>query len=189
MKFIQVISDSFKEKEEEGNCILVNMDPVFDGTYYTYTQCIVSKSDYNYEDIKLKYEEWLQKQESKELEKLKQKKLEEIDKYDTSNNVNSFILNGTTVWLDKETRVGLMNSTTILKKIGETKTNLWFGDFNFSIDCDKVIDLLSELEIYALKCYNVTAKHKKEIQSLTTKKEIEDYDYTVDYPTKLDLKI
>ena len=37
----------------------------------------------------------------------KQKLIEEILKYDSSDNVNVFILNGEKMWLDKITRVGL----------------------------------------------------------------------------------
>ena len=37
--------------------------------------------------------------------------LAEITAYDSSSSVNSFLLNGMEVWLDKATRVGLMNST------------------------------------------------------------------------------
>ena len=56
-----------------------------------------------------------------EAEKLKQAKVDkiaEIATYDTSDNVNGFILNGQIVWLDKATRVGLMNSTTIERDLG-----------------------------------------------------------------------
>ena len=39
--------------------------------------------------------------------------LEKITDWDTSSAVNGFILNGERVWLDKATRVGLMNSTSM----------------------------------------------------------------------------
>ena len=39
-----------------------------------------------------------------------------ITAYDSSSSVNAFLLNGIQVWLDKATRVGLMNSTTIAKR-------------------------------------------------------------------------
>ena len=41
-----------------------------------------------------------------------------IEKYDTSSSVNSFILNGMEVWLDKTTRVGLMNSINVTQRAG-----------------------------------------------------------------------
>ena len=43
------------------------------------------------------------------------------------------------------------------------------------------IKLLSDLEIYALDCFNVTATHKKEVSEMTDIEKIYNYDYTVDY--------
>lgn len=115
----------------------------------------------------------------------KQKKLQEITSYDTSSNVNSFTLDGEQVWLDKDTRVGLMNSTNIQKAAGQENTTLWFEGKSYTIPCDTAIQMLSALELYALECYNVTAQHKANVEALTTKEEVEAYDYTTGYPDKL----
>lgn len=110
---------------------------------------------------------------------------EQIDKYDTSPSVNGFMLNGLRVWLNKDTRVGLMNSTKIAKTMGKTTTTIWFGGIEIEMTCDKAIDLLSELEMYALKCFNVTAAHKKAVAELNTVEEVLGYDYTKGYPEQL----
>ena len=109
----------------------------------------------------------------------------EIEKHDTSPAVNGFILNGERVWLDKATRVGLMNSTSIAKAMGQATTTLWLGDMKLVMECDKAIQLLSELEMYALKCFNATAAHKKAVAELNTVEEVLEYDYTKGYPEKL----
>lgn len=114
-------------------------------------------------------------------------KLEEIIKYDISSAVNGFYYQGNEYWLDKATRVGLMNSTRILKESGQTTTTLWFNDLCLTLPVDDVIDKLSALEQYALSCYNVTASHKIAVQALTTIDEVNEYDVTQGYPTKLDL--
>lgn len=111
--------------------------------------------------------------------------LEQIDKYDTSPSVNGFMLNGLRVWLDKATRVGLMNSTSIAKAMGKTTTTLWFGRTKIEVNCDNAIGLLSALEMYALKCFNVTAAHKKAVAELNTVEEVLEYDYTKGYPEQL----
>ena len=49
--------------------------------------------------------------------------------------------------------------------------------------------MLSSLELYALNCYNVTAKHKVAIEGLTNIEDIINYDYTVGYPDKLNFTI
>ena len=116
-------------------------------------------------------------------------KVAEIEAYDTSSNVNGFVLNGMTVWLDKATRVGLMNSTTIAKAAGQQTTTLWLGDVKLEVDCDKAIQLLSALEMYALECFNVTAAHKAAVAELKTIKEVEAFDVTADYPQQLVMKL
>ena len=114
-------------------------------------------------------------------------KLEEITKYDVSSAVNGFYYQGSEYWLDKATRVGLMNSTRILKESGQTTTTLWFNNICITLPVDDVIDKLSALEQYALSCYNVTASHKIAVQALTTIETVNEYDVTQGYPTKLDL--
>ena len=115
--------------------------------------------------------------------------LAEIEKHDTSSAVNGFILNGQRVWLDKATRVGLMNSTTIAKAMGQATTTLWLGDVKLVVECDKAIQLLSALEMYALECFNVTAAHKKAVAEMGTVEEVLGYDYTEGYPEMLEMSI
>lgn len=115
--------------------------------------------------------------------------LAEIEKHDTSSAVNGFILNGQRVWLDKATRVGLMNSTTIAKAMGQPTTTLWLGDVKLVVECDKAIQLLSALEMYALECFNVTAAHKKAVAEMSTVESVLEYDYTAGYPEVLTMRV
>ena len=115
--------------------------------------------------------------------------LAEIEKHDTSCAVNGFTLNGSLVWLDKATRVGLMNSTTIAKAMGQPTTTLWLGDAKLVVECDKAIQMLSTLEMYALECFNVTAAHKKAVSEMSTVEEVLAYDYTAGYPKLLEMRI
>ena len=127
--------------------------------------------------------------ESEKLEQAKVEKIAEITAYDTSDKVNGFVLNGAVVWLDKATRVGLMNSTTIAKASGKETTTLWLGGLKLVVDCDKAIQLLSALEMYALECFNVTASHKQAVSELTTIEEVEAYDYKAGYPKMLEMSV
>lgn len=108
--------------------------------------------------------------------------LRAIEKYDSSSEVNSFKYNGKSLWLNKETRVGLMNSTSILLQAGEKNTTLWLGDITVTLPCATVIGILSQIEMYALKCYNVTAMHKLNVNGLNTIEELKAYDYKAGYP-------
>lgn len=112
-----------------------------------------------------------------------------ITAYDSSSAVNAFGLNGMQVWLDKATRVGLMNSTTIAKAMGQKTTTLWLGGYQLEVDCDKAIQLLSALEMYALECFNVTAAHKKAVSELDNIEAVLTYDYKSGYPDKLKMEV
>lgn len=120
---------------------------------------------------------------------MKKAMLAYIEKYDASSSVNSFLLNGMEVWLDKATRVGLMNSTSIAKSMGQEKTTLWLGSYQLEVDCDKAIQLLSALEMYALECFNVTAAHKKAVSELDNIEGVLTYDYKSGYPEKLKMEV
>lgn len=128
-------------------------------------------------------------EEDTPLSKQKRKLINEINAYDTSDEVNSFFLNGIKVWLNKDTRVGLMNSLTIEKNSGKEESTLWFNNICITINCDAAIQMLSALELYALNCYNVTAKHKVAVENLNNLEEVLGYDYTVGYPEKLSFTI
>lgn len=133
-------------------------------------------------------EEWQERCKAT-LEKAKKEKLEAIFAYDTSSDVNGFMLNGNKVWLDKGTRVGLMNSIQITRDMGQDTTTMWFDGYKLEVRCDMAIMLLSSLEMYALECFNVTAAHKKAVSELTTIEEVEAYDYKTGYPKQLDIKL
>ena len=112
-----------------------------------------------------------------------------ITAHDTSSSVNGFVLNGATVWLDKDTRMGLMNSTTIARNMGQDTTTVWFSGTSLTIPCDTAIEMLSALEMYALQCFNTTAQHKANIAAMTTVDDVTAYDYTTGYPEKIELTL
>lgn len=119
----------------------------------------------------------------------KQKKIEQINMYDISTNVNGFYVNGNHLWIPRETRVSLQNSTEILMKNDIKNVTLWEGTMKFVLPCDLLLHMLDELEIYALQCFNVTAEHKANIMEMTDISEIENYDYTIGYPEKLTFNV
>ena len=121
----------------------------------------------------------------KALDVIKEEAIEQITEYDTSSDVNSFTLQGKTMWLPKETRVGLVNSITIEKNAGKKTTVLWFGGEKYELPVDNALQMLSALELYALECYNVTAAHKAAVNALESVEDVVAYDYTQGYPEKL----
>lgn len=180
----------FREKYEHGGMMVRHLAAVLDekmGAYECY-ECTVPVGEYDEGEIQKAFAEFSVKMDALKLKQAKVDKIAEIAAYDTSDKVNGFMLNGLLVWLDKETRVGLMNSTTIAKAAGQETTTLWLGEVKLEVECDKAIQLLSALEMYALECFNVTAAHKKAVSELKTIKEVEAFDVTSDYPQQLVMK-
>ena len=119
------------------------------------------------------------------LDVAKEEAIEQIEAYDTSEAVNSFTLQGKQMWLPKETRVGLVNSITIEKNAGKEVTGLWHDGARYELPVDTALQMLAALELYALECYNVTAAHKAAVSALESVEDIVAYDYTQNYPEKL----
>lgn len=119
------------------------------------------------------------------LEDAKEEKVAQIVAYDTSDAVNSFTLDGNTMWISRDDRISIMNSTTILKNAGQETTTLWNHGEKYILPCDMLIQMLSLLEIYALHCYDVTEEHKANVNVLTTIEEVDEYDYMTGYPEQL----
>ena len=181
----------FREKYEHGGMMVRHLAAVLDekmGAYECY-ECTVPIGEYDEGEIQKAFAEFSVKMDALKLKQAKVDKIAEITAYDTSSSVNGFMLNGLLVWLDKATRVGLMNSTTIAKASGQETTTLWLGGMKLVVDCDKAIQLLSALEMYALECFNVTASHKQAVSELTTIEEVEAYDYKSGYPKMLEMSV
>ena len=193
INFIKTIipEAAFKKQYELGSLMIYHIGEALNkelGAYECY-ECSMAVSSFDEEEVQKAFVEFTAKMDALELKQAKADKIAEITAYDTSDKVNGFILNGLLVWLDKATRVGLMNSTTIAKAAGQQTTTLWLGGLKLVVDCDKAIQLLSALEMYALECFNVTASHKQAVSELTTIEEVEAYDYKVGYPKMLEMSV
>ena len=119
------------------------------------------------------------------IDELKEMKIAEINAYDKSDAVNSFTLAGKEIWLDKDTRVGLVNSIGIEKESGRMNTTLWYNAEKYVIPVDTALQMLNRLELYALDCYNVTQSHIAAVKSLSDAGQVEAYNYKTRYPEQL----
>lgn len=193
MNFVKtfVPKGQYKKKEEREGVCIVHLDGVLNEEMDAYecVECSMPVSEYSETAVNEAYAAWKAATANRGLARAKREILKHIEAYDTSSAVNGFVLNGAVVWLDKATRVGLMNSTTIAKAMGQAKTTLWLGDTKLEVGCDMAIQLLSSLEMYALECFNVTAAHKKAVAELTDIGEVLSYDYTKGYPEKLMMNV
>lgn len=109
--------------------------------------------------------------------------------YDKSIEVNSFIINGETAWLDKATRVGLMNSISILEGTEVANYTLWLNDKPYVMPITTLKNLLKDLEIYAMGCNNATEQHIAEIKALTNRQDMLNYQIHTNYPAKVEITV
>lgn len=184
-------ADLFKKEYALRGLTIYHLNEQLNAEMHAYEcwECSVRSSEYTQDDVMTAFAEFKAKLAASELATAKAQKIAEIDAYDTSSAVNGFALNGAVVWLDKATRVGLMNSTSITKAMGQPTTTLWLGESKMEVPCDTAIQLLSALEMYALECFNVTAAHKKAVSELTSIEEVEKYDITAGYPAQLKMEV
>ena len=106
-----------------------------------------------------------------------------IKYYDKSVNVNSFYYKDKQEWLDKNTRLGLQN----LINSGADNITIQLKDSIVDIKAAKLKEFLNQLEVYAGKCFSVTAKHLEAIKQLNTVDDLINYDFKSGYPLKITL--
>lgn len=121
------------------------------------------------------------------LDRAKQRKIQEIQKQDRSTEV--FVVNGTMMWLDKNTRASLVSNTIPAEKaVGKTNMTLWYDGqppVEITVPIEWLETALLELERYAKNTYDITQKHIQTVYSFTTVEDIESYDVTSNYPMKI----
>lgn len=106
-----------------------------------------------------------------------------IKYYDKSVNVNSFYYKDKQEWLDKNTRLGLQN----LINSGADNITIQLKNSIIDIKATKLKEFLNQLEVYAGKCFSVTAKHLEAIKQLNTVDDLINYDFKSGYPLKITL--
>ena len=148
-----------------------------------------ASAELSYEDVtvtKYQYDTlWVKpvKQSDAEILKaFKRARVAEIDEYDTSGDVNSFSLNGVTLWLDRDTRGSLKNRLEAENAAGKTSSTIWYEGYSFALPIEYSLDLLNALEVYASECYDVTAQHKVDVEACDTIAEVGACDITTGYP-------
>lgn len=131
------------------------------------------------------------------LERERRQKLREIEAYDQSKSVNVFYIQlggreePIAYWVNKHERDSLKSAVRDCIAMGITTYRLDLRDFGISIDieCEVLLQMLTALEVYAIKCYNKTTDHVYAVKSLTTREEIKEYDHTLGYPEKLTFNV
>ena len=129
------------------------------------------------------------------LEQARQEKLMEIESYDSSSDVNECLIhyNGETIpyWADKTTRTTLKEAVRDCIAVGISTYRLDLRDYGVSIDidCELMLGMLQELEVYAIRCYNKTTDHIYAVKAMDNIEDIQTYSYQSNYPSKLEFSV
>lgn len=115
----------------------------------------------------------------------KRRKINTINMYDASQDVNIFYIQGLPIWLDKATRAGLKLRFEAELALKKESTTLWYNNKSFTLPLNSAMQMLYALEVYASECYDNTQLHLANVDKLTSIEELDKYDYTIGYPDKL----
>lgn len=114
-------------------------------------------------------------------------KVAEIKAYDSSETVNSFSLNGMSVWICREDRIGTRRAIELDIENGKTESEIWLNGFKLVVNSQLALKLLDTVGHYAYQAYNVTQAHIFNVKQLASVEEVEKYDHIKNYPPKLNL--
>lgn len=124
------------------------------------------------------------------LEEIKENKIRMIKDHDSSTSVNSFIVNGVMeAWLTPEERSNYKSSIDAAKLVGFESLSFFINDVLLTTTPQQAELMLANIQLYADHCFIVTKQHIATVNALETIEEVENYDYTIGYPSKLNFEL
>jgi hypothetical protein len=129
--------------------------------------------------------------EEEHLKKVRERVLRNIEKYDSSPEVNlcyiTYMNHTMPYWASKSERNDLKTAIEDCFKLGRAEYRLDLRDLGIvlTVGCEDLLNMLSALEVYAVDCFNRTTDHIYAVKALTTIDEVFNYNYRVGYPEKL----
>jgi hypothetical protein len=108
-----------------------------------------------------------------------------IKLHDSSDEVNIFYIGNLPIWLDKNTRAGLLLRFQAEIATNIEETTLWYDSIEFKLTPQHGINMLYALEVYASKCYDRTQYHIANAKALNTVDDLRNYNFKTGYPAKL----
>ena len=124
------------------------------------------------------------------LAEYKNNKIIEITMYDQSTEVNSFTINSAlTAWFTAAERSNYKSSIEAAKLLRQNTLAFFVGDMLLQVPTTEAEYMLAQIQLYADRCFLVTKNHKVNVMNLETIEEVESYDYTRDYPEKLNFDL
>jgi hypothetical protein len=111
-------------------------------------------------------------------------KLAEIDDYDNSDEVNSFLFNEQKTWIDAGTRSVFRNSIDSAELLQEETIQMPIGSAILTVPVAQAKMMLAKIQRYADNAAIVTSGHKLAVSKLKTIAKVDAYNYKTGYPEK-----
>lgn len=113
--------------------------------------------------------------------------IQKIDEYDNSSDVNGFTVNGTIEgWFTPEERSNYKSSIDAAKLLSVSALTFFLGDMEMTVTPTQAEYMLAQIQLYADQCFVVTKEHKIAVEGFETIEEVDNFEYTIGYPNKID---
>lgn len=123
------------------------------------------------------------------LEQAKREKIEQIEQYDGSDNVNGFDVvkdgNTITAWLTPAERANYRSSIDAAELVGVENLSLYIGEMPITLPTQIAKMMLAQIQLYADQCFIVTKQHIAAVEALDSIEAVDNYDNTTGYPERL----
>jgi hypothetical protein len=116
-------------------------------------------------------------------------KIAEIDAYDASDEVNSFLFNDKKTWIDAGTRAVFRNSIDSAELLQEETIQMPLGGTILTVPVANAKIMLAKIQRYADNAAIVTAQHKAAVSVLTDISKVGGYNFKTGYPAKEEFNI
>ncbi|MDR1584839.1 MAG: hypothetical protein LBS07_01520 [Prevotellaceae bacterium] len=111
-------------------------------------------------------------------------KIAEIDAYDNSDEVNSFLFNEQKTWIDAGTRAVFRNSIDSAELLQEETIQLPIAGVILTVPVSQAKIMLARIQRYADNASIVTTGHKIAVSSFNSISQVDDYNFKTGYPEK-----
>jgi hypothetical protein len=120
------------------------------------------------------------------LEDAKAEMIAKIDEYDSSSEVNGFLVNSEIEgWFTPEERSNYKSSIDAAKLLGISALTFFIDNVEMTVTPVQADYMLAEIQLYADQCYIVTKGHKIAVEAMETIEEVDAFPYTEGYPEKI----
>lgn len=123
------------------------------------------------------------------IDEVRNTKLLDLEQYDNSDSVNQFTINGIGTWFTPIERSNYTSSISAAKILGVENLTFYIESTAITVPTTQAEWMLAAVQLYADQCYITTKQHEYTIKQLESIDEIKNYDFTTNYPDKLEFMI